>query len=242
MCVKVCRSVCKCIWLLCSLALGIYSFWDVWFCIRVTTWQALALWKSFRDFSIERYKDTYHRLNVHFDVYSGESQFQEGMVAVMKDLEDRKLVIDVEELQRRKAEDDAKAPQKKSKKDVEEAPKAPVDPNAPKSQARFVDLRVGACVCCARLVSLRVRVWVCVYVSSCVCCLFVFWCMILCAQLQSPRFCLCLFFVCAKPSRTSAALGMLRSVGPQAECGSGGQIGWLHPLHHSRYCRCHQPL
>eukprot|EP00007_Cunea_sp_BSH-02190019_P003582 CAMPEP_0174232134 /NCGR_PEP_ID=MMETSP0417-20130205/2505_1 /TAXON_ID=242541 /ORGANISM="Mayorella sp, Strain BSH-02190019" /LENGTH=633 /DNA_ID=CAMNT_0015310133 /DNA_START=41 /DNA_END=1942 /DNA_ORIENTATION=- len=102
--------------------------------------EALALWKSFRDFSIERYKETYERLNVHFDVYSGESQFQEGMLAVMKDLEDRKLVIDVEELERRKAEDEAKNP-KKGRKDVEDAPKVPVDPNAPKSLARFVDLR-----------------------------------------------------------------------------------------------------
>ncbi|PWN42805.1 arginyl-tRNA synthetase [Ceraceosorus guamensis] len=35
---------------------------------------ALALWQKFRDLSIAKYKDTYARLNVHFDVYSGESQ------------------------------------------------------------------------------------------------------------------------------------------------------------------------
>lgn len=33
----------------------------------------LALWKRFRDLSIESYKQVYGRLNVHFDVYAGES-------------------------------------------------------------------------------------------------------------------------------------------------------------------------
>ena len=36
--------------------------------------EAVALWKRFRDVSIERYISTYARLNVHFDEYSGESQ------------------------------------------------------------------------------------------------------------------------------------------------------------------------
>ncbi|KAK5079260.1 arginyl-tRNA synthetase [Lithohypha guttulata] len=36
--------------------------------------EALALWKQFRDMSIEKYKRTYARLNIEFDVYSGESQ------------------------------------------------------------------------------------------------------------------------------------------------------------------------
>ncbi|RIA91747.1 Arginyl-tRNA synthetase [Glomus cerebriforme] len=35
---------------------------------------SLILWKKFRDLSIEKYKDTYARLNINFDVYSGESQ------------------------------------------------------------------------------------------------------------------------------------------------------------------------
>jgi arginyl-tRNA synthetase len=35
---------------------------------------ALALWTRFRDLSIEKYKQTYARLNIDFDVYSGESQ------------------------------------------------------------------------------------------------------------------------------------------------------------------------
>lgn len=35
---------------------------------------AVALWKKFRELSIEKYKDTYARLNIKYDVYSGESQ------------------------------------------------------------------------------------------------------------------------------------------------------------------------
>ncbi|KAL1961528.1 hypothetical protein VTN77DRAFT_1633 [Rasamsonia byssochlamydoides] len=38
--------------------------------------EALALWKRFRDLSIEKYKQTYARLNIDFDVYSGESQIK----------------------------------------------------------------------------------------------------------------------------------------------------------------------
>src|SRR4051794_39649107 len=34
----------------------------------------LDLWKKFRNLSIEKYKDTYARLNINFDIYSGESQ------------------------------------------------------------------------------------------------------------------------------------------------------------------------
>jgi arginyl-tRNA synthetase len=42
---------------------------------------ALGLWKKFRDLSIEKYKETYARLNVHFDVYSGESQVSKQNIA-----------------------------------------------------------------------------------------------------------------------------------------------------------------
>lgn len=35
---------------------------------------ALAVWRRFRSLSIEKYKETYARLNIDFDVYSGESQ------------------------------------------------------------------------------------------------------------------------------------------------------------------------
>ncbi|KAK8041650.1 Arginine--tRNA ligase [Apiospora rasikravindrae] len=40
--------------------------------------KALAMWKRFRDLSITRYKQTYARLNIHFDDYSGESQVAES--------------------------------------------------------------------------------------------------------------------------------------------------------------------
>ncbi|KAI0481783.1 arginyl-tRNA synthetase [Xylaria cf. heliscus] len=36
--------------------------------------KALALWRRFRDLSIDKYKKTYQRLNIHFDEYSGESK------------------------------------------------------------------------------------------------------------------------------------------------------------------------
>ena len=35
---------------------------------------AVAIWERFRNFSIDRYVDTYKRLNITYDVYSGESQ------------------------------------------------------------------------------------------------------------------------------------------------------------------------
>lgn len=35
---------------------------------------AVALWKRFRDYSIKQYEQDYARLNIKFDVYSGESQ------------------------------------------------------------------------------------------------------------------------------------------------------------------------
>jgi arginyl-tRNA synthetase len=38
--------------------------------------QARAIWKRFRDLSIEKYKQTYARLNIRYDYYSGESQVQ----------------------------------------------------------------------------------------------------------------------------------------------------------------------
>ena len=38
--------------------------------------RALALWTKFRDLSIEKYKQTYARLNIEFDIYSGESQIK----------------------------------------------------------------------------------------------------------------------------------------------------------------------
>lgn len=51
---------------------------------------ALDQWRRFRDLSIMRYKETYARLNIHFDWYSGESQVpEEKMEAAAKVLADK---------------------------------------------------------------------------------------------------------------------------------------------------------
>jgi arginyl-tRNA synthetase len=51
--------------------------------------EALALWRRFRDISIERYIDIYARLGINFDVYAGESQVNPATVveaeAILKD-------------------------------------------------------------------------------------------------------------------------------------------------------------
>ncbi|KAI0477862.1 arginyl-tRNA synthetase [Xylariaceae sp. FL0804] len=54
---------------------------------------ALALWERFRDLSIVRYKETYARLNIKFDEYSGESQVsEEAMEKVLKQMEEKKIM------------------------------------------------------------------------------------------------------------------------------------------------------
>lgn len=55
--------------------------------------EVLALWRRFRDLSIERYKQTYARLNIHYDYYSGESQVSpESVEAALKSLEEKGLL------------------------------------------------------------------------------------------------------------------------------------------------------
>lgn len=54
--------------------------------------EALNLWKRFRNLSIEKYKKIYARLNVNFDIYSGESMFEEGMKEELKKLEESGLL------------------------------------------------------------------------------------------------------------------------------------------------------
>lgn len=54
--------------------------------------EALAIWKRFRDLSIERYKLIYKRLNIDFDIYWGESQVkQESQDAAVAALQAKKL-------------------------------------------------------------------------------------------------------------------------------------------------------
>lgn len=54
--------------------------------------EALKLWKRFRELSIEKYIDTYARLNIKYDVYSGESQVSpESMQRALKLFEEKGL-------------------------------------------------------------------------------------------------------------------------------------------------------
>lgn len=55
---------------------------------------AMALWKRFRDLSITKYHEIYDRLNVRFDVYSGESLYGEGMKVILKALEEKGITQD----------------------------------------------------------------------------------------------------------------------------------------------------
>ncbi|KAL5514035.1 hypothetical protein ACEPAG_2796 [Sanghuangporus baumii] len=55
--------------------------------------ETLALWKRFRDLSIKAYEKVYARLNVRFDVYSGESQVESTRIhAAINRLKEKKLV------------------------------------------------------------------------------------------------------------------------------------------------------
>ncbi|KEZ45425.1 Arginine--tRNA ligase, cytoplasmic [Scedosporium apiospermum] len=57
--------------------------------------QALGQWRRFRSLSITRYQDTYARLNIHFDDYSGESQVPEAAMAnAAQVLADKKISED----------------------------------------------------------------------------------------------------------------------------------------------------
>jgi len=68
---------------------------------------ALAQWKRFRDLSITRYQDTYARLNIRFDEYSGESQVsEEDMEKVGREMQEKgickedkgAMIVDFQEL------------------------------------------------------------------------------------------------------------------------------------------------
>ncbi|OCT48326.1 Arginine--tRNA ligase, cytoplasmic [Cladophialophora carrionii] len=59
--------------------------------------EALALWQQFRDLSIKKYQKTYARLNIAFDVYSGESQVkQETIKQVLDSLMAQKIAEESE--------------------------------------------------------------------------------------------------------------------------------------------------
>ncbi|XP_049851708.1 probable arginine--tRNA ligase, cytoplasmic isoform X1 [Schistocerca gregaria] len=52
----------------------------------------LASWRRFRELSIREYEKTYDRLNVKFDVYSGESQVCDGIPEVLDLLKEKNLI------------------------------------------------------------------------------------------------------------------------------------------------------
>ena len=55
--------------------------------------KTLALWKRFRDLSIKAYEKVYARLNVTFDIYSGESQVENDRIrAAVETLKAKNLV------------------------------------------------------------------------------------------------------------------------------------------------------
>ena len=54
--------------------------------------EAYSLWERFRSMSIEKYKESYKRLNINYDVYSGESQVsKESLERAMQILEEKGL-------------------------------------------------------------------------------------------------------------------------------------------------------
>lgn len=58
---------------------------------------ALAVWKRFRDLSIEKMMKTYARLNIHYDDYSGESQVRESSMSAAATIMADKKVSSIDE-------------------------------------------------------------------------------------------------------------------------------------------------
>ena len=54
---------------------------------------ALGLWKRFRDFSIKKLEHMYARLNIHFDVYAGESLVSPESMKKQVDLLEEKNLL-----------------------------------------------------------------------------------------------------------------------------------------------------
>ena len=57
--------------------------------------KAIAQWARFRDLSIKGLEETYEKLNIHFDVYWGESQVsKDSMERAIRIVEERKLTCE----------------------------------------------------------------------------------------------------------------------------------------------------
>ena len=58
---------------------------------------ALQNWRVWRELSIKKYEEEYARLNVHFDVYTGESEVKpEYQSLAFEKLEEKGLIVDVD--------------------------------------------------------------------------------------------------------------------------------------------------
>lgn len=53
--------------------------------------EILEYWRKFRALSIRKYEETYNRLGISFDVYSGESQYNEYMKKITLEMEEKGL-------------------------------------------------------------------------------------------------------------------------------------------------------
>lgn len=62
---------------------------------------ALGIWKRFRDLSIEKYKQTYARLNIRYDDYSGESQVKDESMNEAAKIMQEKVCIRILTLEER---------------------------------------------------------------------------------------------------------------------------------------------
>jgi arginyl-tRNA synthetase len=61
--------------------------------------EALVLWQRFRDLSIEKYKQTFKRLNIDYEVYSGESLYEKGMKVILNELKEKSLLTESQNAQ-----------------------------------------------------------------------------------------------------------------------------------------------
>ncbi|WP_427110565.1 arginine--tRNA ligase [Lysinibacillus xylanilyticus] len=55
--------------------------------------EALALWQWFRDASLEEFKSIYQLLGINFDSFAGEAYYNDKMPAVVKELEEKGLLV-----------------------------------------------------------------------------------------------------------------------------------------------------
>lgn len=53
--------------------------------------EILEYWREFRSLSIKKYEEVYNRLGISFDLYSGESQYNEYIGKIVEEMEKKKL-------------------------------------------------------------------------------------------------------------------------------------------------------